>query len=150
MLMQYCRCTSLNGGQDVVGGFDPPEGLWDSVALIEEGVDGGLQFRDAAMHAAPDLLFGQQGQCLNPYVPRARPGLRRRRYPTAVVWISRDTESANVQSREKAPAMIQSVCDSNVAQPDDGHRGQVLYASSYHLSKSLSAICMAIRFFCES
>ena len=30
--------------------------------LVEEGVDRGFQFIDAAVHAASDLPFGQQGE----------------------------------------------------------------------------------------
>src|ERR1700761_396871 len=56
------RAKPLNGSQDVVGGCDPPEGFRIGVVLIEEGVDRGLQFLDAAMHTAPDLLLGQQGE----------------------------------------------------------------------------------------
>src|SRR5437870_13113182 len=44
--------------QDLVGGLGPDERLRISIMRVDERADGGLQFRHAAMHSAPDLLVG--------------------------------------------------------------------------------------------
>jgi hypothetical protein len=51
---------SLDGGEDVIGGLGPAEGLGIGVVLVDEGLDAGLQLGDAAMDAY--LAFGEQGE----------------------------------------------------------------------------------------
>src|SRR4051794_30014319 len=50
----------LDGGEDVVGGLGPAEGLGIGVAGIDVGSDRRFEFRGGAMGAAPDLVVGQQ------------------------------------------------------------------------------------------
>ena len=60
------------GGEDIVGGFGPAEGLWVGVDGVEVGSDRGLQFRGRAVDAAADLLFGDVGEeALDLIDPRA-------------------------------------------------------------------------------
>jgi hypothetical protein len=46
----------------LVGGFVPDEGFWVSVVVLDEVVDGGLQFLGGAMDAAAELAFREQGE----------------------------------------------------------------------------------------
>ena len=50
----------FDGGQDVVGGFGPAEGLGVGIAGVDVGGDGGLQRGSRAVSAALDLLVGEQ------------------------------------------------------------------------------------------
>ena len=60
------------GGEDIVGGFGPAEGLWVGVDGVEVGSDRGLQFRSRAVDAAADLLFGDvDEEALDLIDPRA-------------------------------------------------------------------------------
>jgi hypothetical protein len=60
------------GGQDIVGGFGPAEGLWVGVDGVGAGSDRGFQFGGRAVAAAADLLFGDVGEeALNLIDPRA-------------------------------------------------------------------------------
>ena len=52
----------FDGGQDVVGGFGPAEGLGVGIAGVDVGGDGGLQRGGRAVGAALDLLVGEQGK----------------------------------------------------------------------------------------
>ena len=51
---------SLDGGEYVIGGFDPPERLRRGVVVVKKGVYRGFEFVDTAMYTAPDLLLGEQ------------------------------------------------------------------------------------------
>jgi hypothetical protein len=51
-----------NAGEDLVGRFDPKERLGSFVVGGDEFADGGLQFADAAVNAAADLLVGEFGK----------------------------------------------------------------------------------------
>ena len=53
---------ALNGGENVVGGFGPAEGLRIGVDGVEVGLDRDFQFRRRAVDAAADLLFGDGGE----------------------------------------------------------------------------------------
>ena len=52
----------LDGSEDVVGGLGPAEGLGIGVVRVDEGLDVVLELLGGAVHAAPDLLFGEQGE----------------------------------------------------------------------------------------
>jgi hypothetical protein len=52
----------LDRGEDVVGGFDPLEGLWIGVVLIDEGYDVSLQFGYPAMNTAAARFVGEQSE----------------------------------------------------------------------------------------
>jgi len=51
---------SGDGGQDLVCGFGPSEGLWLLVMGLDELPDRSFQFLDAGMRAALDLSLGEQ------------------------------------------------------------------------------------------
>jgi hypothetical protein len=52
----------FDGGQDIVGGFGPAEGLGVGIAGVDVGGDSGLQRGSRAVGAALDLLVGEQGK----------------------------------------------------------------------------------------
>jgi hypothetical protein len=46
----------------LVGGFVPDEGFWVSVVVLDEVVDGGLEFLGGAMDGAAELALGEQDE----------------------------------------------------------------------------------------
>ena len=54
--------AALDGGEDVVGGLGPAEGLGIGVVRIDEGTDIMLELLGGPVDAAPELLFGEQGE----------------------------------------------------------------------------------------
>jgi hypothetical protein len=60
--VESLETEALNGGENVVGGFGPAEGLGIGVDGVEVGLDRDFQFRRRAVDAAADLLFGDGGE----------------------------------------------------------------------------------------
>ena len=61
-------------GQDLVGGLGPDKRFGVFVGDVQVAVDGSLQFGSALMHAAAQLLFGEQTE------PALPPGSATRRW----------------------------------------------------------------------
>src|SRR3972149_10857805 len=61
--------------EDLIGALGPDERLRLGVRVGEVGTDGGLELAGAAVHAAPQLLFGERGE---PALDQAEPGGARR------------------------------------------------------------------------
>ena len=57
MLAIFCERV-----EEVVSGFDPDEGLWLCVVVVEVVSDGGFELPCGAEAVAADLLFGQRGE----------------------------------------------------------------------------------------
>ena len=53
---------AFDGGEDVVGGFGPPEGLGVFVVYFDEGPDIGFELAGGGVHAALQLLARQFGE----------------------------------------------------------------------------------------
>jgi hypothetical protein len=60
--MSVVTAESLDGSEDIVGGFGPLEWLWIGVVMSDEVHDVCAQGLDAAIDAAPDLLVGDEGE----------------------------------------------------------------------------------------
>ena len=64
---------TLDGGEDVVGGLRPFEGLGIPVVLFDEGADVGFELPGRGMHAPLELLARQFGEpALHLIDPRGR------------------------------------------------------------------------------
>ena len=50
----------MDGGEDVVGGLGPSEGLGVGIVGVDVGVDGLFELGDGAEHAAADMPLGEQ------------------------------------------------------------------------------------------
>ena len=53
---------AFNGGEDVVGGFGPPERFWIGIVPIDETADVGFELGSGSVDAAVDLLAGEFGE----------------------------------------------------------------------------------------
>ena len=60
--LQGALAEALDGGEDVVGGFGPAEGLGMGIVRVDEGADVVFELPGGAMHAAPELLLREQGE----------------------------------------------------------------------------------------
>ena len=64
---------AFDGGEDVVGGLGPFEGLGVFVVRLDEGADVGLELESGAVHAALQLLARELGEpALDLIEPRGR------------------------------------------------------------------------------
>jgi hypothetical protein len=55
--------------EDLVGGFRPDEGLGMTVVEVDIAADGVLELVSAAVHAAPQLFFGQRRKLNHLVIP---------------------------------------------------------------------------------
>jgi hypothetical protein len=53
---------SFDGSDDFVGVLGPGKGLWISIAVVEEAVDGILEFVEGSEHAALEALVCKFGE----------------------------------------------------------------------------------------
>jgi hypothetical protein len=51
---------AFDGGEDIVCGFGPAEGLWVCIVLFDEAADCRAECIEAAVDATPDLAFGEK------------------------------------------------------------------------------------------
>ena len=55
-------CEARDGGQDLIGRFGPPKGLWLLIIDGDELADSAFQLGNTAMRATLDLPLGEQGE----------------------------------------------------------------------------------------
>ena len=82
-------------GQDLVGGLGPDKRFGVFIGDVQVAVDGSLKFGSALMHAAAQLLFGEQTEpALHQVQPRAggcevqRGRLANQFRISAVLWVA--------------------------------------------------------------
>src|ERR1019366_7179464 len=56
------RTKSRDGGQDLISRLRPHDGLGCLIGDVQVGLDGRLQFTQAAMSATTDLFFGERSE----------------------------------------------------------------------------------------